>query len=171
MAVVGLEVVFVGAEAGELVDAGLVGDGPAVAVVDFEVVGASAAGADAARVACFEGASLGGGDGAAVVHDGADVLAFLDDELDDGVAEQGSGGGEADGSDAGDLAGLPGCSVAPFQRDAVDEDDQVPVDLRIEPCRSGDHLARYLDAYTAGQLTRACRPAPRRFGRGYVRRP
>jgi hypothetical protein len=87
---------------------------------------AVAGGADAAAAVAHEGrGALGGGGVAAEVHDGADVDAVADDELEERLPEQVAGDGERDRSDAVDLAHLVALDGAAVERFEVDEHDRL----------------------------------------------
>ncbi|MFO7590407.1 MAG: hypothetical protein R6X23_05845 [Acidimicrobiia bacterium] len=112
VAVVVDSVVVAGAEVAEHLVGGeaAVGDGCRVMSVQ---VGAGVTPADLAVLVAFGDRDLQGcGDVAGGGHDGLDVDAVGDDELEEPVGEDLAGVGDGDGPDAGDLAGLAGCGVA-----------------------------------------------------------
>ena len=99
----GFEVVVVVAVGVDVVESGFLVGGPGSAVV---VLGGGAVAAfdDAGGVVPEEGDLLGCGDSATEVADVGDVDTVRDDEFENGVSEELPGGGDGDGSDAGDFA-------------------------------------------------------------------
>ena len=95
------------AEPAEVRERGGSAVGVVVDVVAFEVAAVVAAFDVAFAAADDECGQHFGGNVAAEVRDGGDVLALLDDEGEERGAEQFGDPGDVDGSDAGDLAHLP----------------------------------------------------------------
>ena len=122
----GFEVVVVSAEAGEVVEVGVVGEGPGGDVVDFEVGVGVAAGDDAVGVSGGQGGALAGGDGASEVDDVVDVVVFVllcNDRGEEGVGGVVAGYGDGYGSGAVDFAGFAGLEVAAGEGGVVDSHD------------------------------------------------
>src|SRR4051812_43794655 len=152
---VGLVVVVGVAHAVEVGDGGVVGVGVVGDVVELGGV-AVAAGHGAVAVADAHGQVDRSGAVSGVGGVGPYVDGVVDQHLGVDLGYQLVDPGDGDGADAGDLAGLTGCRVAPFQGDAVDEDDQVPVHFRVEAFGVGDLVARGEQA-TLDRLGRAWR--------------
>jgi hypothetical protein len=117
----GLEVVVVGAERVEFVEASVPGAGPVDAVIDLDA-GAGAAEGRALWAGPGQGDALGGGGSAAEVGHVEDVDPAGDDELEDGIAEELAGHGDGDGADAGDLAEFVAGDPAAVQGGEVDSE-------------------------------------------------
>ena len=125
-ALVGLEVVVVLAEPGELIDLGLVGESPGGDVVDFEVGPGVAARNHTVGVTGNKSRVLAGGDVAAEVDDVVDVVVFVllcDDGGEEGVGGVVPGEADGDGSDAVDFTGFAWLEVPTSERGVIDAND------------------------------------------------
>ena len=129
VALVGLEVVVVPADRGEVVERRAAGGGPVGGVVDLQA-GAAGATSDGAPVGAqpFEGGALEGDRSAAQVDHRADVGAVDDDRGFEGIAGHPlPHDRHGDRTDPGDLASLAVGRVAPLEGGGVDPHDHLHV--------------------------------------------
>ena len=122
-AVVGFEVVVVGAERVELIEPCVFGAGPFGIVIVFEVLGAGAAQHRAARCYPPQRGLLGDGGSPTQMGDVGDVDALGDHEFQDRVAQQVAGDPDRDRADPFDLADLVLFDPPPPQGGEIDPDD------------------------------------------------